>query len=84
LIDNSVIRDNKNYASTYAGGAYISYAKITNTKIYNNETRGIGGGLYLGASTMVNCLVSNNKARVYSGVEASSGVIVNSTIVKNS
>ena len=84
LIDNSVIRDNKNYASTYAGGAYISYAKITNTKIYNNETKGEGGGLYLGASTMVNCLVSNNKARLYSGVEASSGVIVNSTIVKNS
>lgn len=84
LIDNSVIRDNKNYASTYAGGAYIAYAKITNTKIYNNETKGYGGGLYLGASTMVNCLVSNNKARLYSGVEASSGVIVNSTIVKNS
>ena len=84
LIDNSVIRDNKNYASTYAGGAYISYAKITNTKIYNNETRGEGGGLYLGASTMVNCLVSNNKARLFSGVEASSGDIVNSTIVKNS
>ena len=84
LIDNSVIRDNKNYAHSYAGGAYIAYAKITNTKIYNNETKGEGGGLYLGASTMVNCLVSNNKARLYSGVEASSGVIVNSTIVKNS
>ncbi|MBQ4547928.1 MAG: right-handed parallel beta-helix repeat-containing protein [Bacteroidales bacterium] len=84
LIDNSVIRDNKNYAYSHAGGAYIAYAKITNTKIYNNETKGEGGGLYLGASTMVNCLVSNNKARLYSGVEASSGNIVNSTIVKNS
>ena len=84
LIDNSVIRDNKNYAYSHAGGAYIAYAKITNTKIYNNETKGEGGGLYLGASTMINCLVSNNKARLYSGVEASSGDIVNSTIVKNS